>query len=214
MEGKWPYRCCFGGCCFWHLFSPAHCILVSFSSSFFSIRFLSVQVVLLYSNTDLATAWKKSFFILPEILDLHMINNLSIRVHAFARCMLISLPEDEILLTKYVNCSTNFRGFPLKVEMAPYLKHLNSVLFVFSQRLMTPATNSRLYCTDSVWEGIFARSARSSAQSVSVIVSAWYCLFFIFLNVKPFFLDLWTFVRGNLGRLQTCIVLMYLLTSL
>ena len=41
MRGKWPYRCCFLGCCFQDLFNIARSILVQFPSSFFSIRFNS-----------------------------------------------------------------------------------------------------------------------------------------------------------------------------
>ena len=48
-----------------------------------------------------------------------MIDNLSITVHAFARHMLTSLSVNEILLLRYVNLSTNFRGPPHKIEMVP-----------------------------------------------------------------------------------------------
>ena len=59
-----------------------------------------------------------------------MTDNLSIAVHAFARCMLTSFSEDEILLLRYVNLSTNFRSQSLKVDMDPAcLKHMNSVLY-------------------------------------------------------------------------------------
>ena len=61
-----------------------------------------------------------------------MTDNLSIAVHAFPMHMLTSLSVDEILLLRCVNRSTNFRGLPLKVEMAPHLKHMNYVLFVFT----------------------------------------------------------------------------------
>ena len=51
--------------------------------------------------------------------DLHMINNLLKTVHTFARCMVILLSVDEILLPRYVNWSTNFKGLPINMEMAP-----------------------------------------------------------------------------------------------
>ena len=41
-----------------------------------------------------------------------MIDNLSITVHAFARCILMSLSVDETLLPRYANLSTNFREQP------------------------------------------------------------------------------------------------------
>ena len=62
-----------------------------------------------------------------------MINNLSISVHAFTRHMLTSLSVDEILLLRYMNLSTNFRGLPLQVKIAPsFLKQMNSVFFSFT----------------------------------------------------------------------------------
>ena len=71
-------------------------------------------------HTVVLTAWKKSVFILSD----------RSAVNAFTRCMLTSLSIDEILLPRYVNLSTNFRGLPLRVEMAPsHLKHIYSVLF-------------------------------------------------------------------------------------
>ena len=76
---------------------------------------VSVQVVHPYSCTDTFTAWKKSCFILSKISNFHMIDNQSITVYTFARYMLTSLSVDEILLLRYVNMSTNFRGLPLRV---------------------------------------------------------------------------------------------------
>ena len=53
-----------------------------------------------------------------------MINNLSIAVHAFARRISTFLSVDEALLPNRANFSTNFRGSPLRVDMAPSrLKH-------------------------------------------------------------------------------------------
>ena len=79
------------------------------------------------------TVEKKPSFVLSERSDFHMIDNLSIAVHAFVWCILTSLSVNEILLPRYVNWSTSFRGFPLKVEIASScLKHINSVLFTFT----------------------------------------------------------------------------------
>ena len=50
----------------------------------------------------MATAWKKSCFILSQRSDFHMINSLSIWVCAFLMQMLTSLSVDEILLPRYV----------------------------------------------------------------------------------------------------------------
>ena len=38
MGGRWPYNCCFVGCCFQDLFNIAHNILVQLPFSFFYIR--------------------------------------------------------------------------------------------------------------------------------------------------------------------------------
>ena len=43
--------------------------------------------------------------------NFHMVHNLSIAVYDLPMCILTSLSVDEILLLKYMNCSTNFRGF-------------------------------------------------------------------------------------------------------
>ena len=95
--------------------------------------FIRVHVVHPYSKIDTAIAEKKSCFILSERSDFYMVNNLSMAVYAFTWHMLTSFSVDEILLPKYVNWSTNFRGLPFKVEMASFcFKHMNSVLFAFT----------------------------------------------------------------------------------
>ena len=71
---------------------------------------------------SMATTWKKSHFILLDRSDFHMIDNLSIAVHAFAKHMLTSLSINEMLPLMYVNLSSNFRGLPLRVKTAPFHK--------------------------------------------------------------------------------------------
>ena len=78
MGRKWPYSCCLVERCFHDLFSIARSILEQLPSSFFSIRFVSVHKVHLYSSIDTTAAWNESCFISSDITDLHMINNLSI----------------------------------------------------------------------------------------------------------------------------------------
>ena len=110
----------FRGCYFQGLFSIACINLVQFPSSFFSMRFVSVHVVHLCSSTDTTAAWKNSHLILSYSSDFHMINSISIAVHAFAWRILTSLSIGETLLPRYVNFSTNF-GRPLfRVSIAPY----------------------------------------------------------------------------------------------
>ena len=45
MGGKWPYGCCFVGCCLQDLFITGYTILEKFLSSFLSKRFVWISVV-------------------------------------------------------------------------------------------------------------------------------------------------------------------------
>ena len=60
IGGRWPYTCCFMGYYFLDLFSFACNILEPLLSSFFTICFVSIRVVNLYSRIDTTTARKKS----------------------------------------------------------------------------------------------------------------------------------------------------------
>ena len=62
MGGRWPYSWCFVACCRQDLFNIARKILLLLLSSFFSSRFVSVQVVHPYSSIDTTAAWKKLRF--------------------------------------------------------------------------------------------------------------------------------------------------------
>ena len=42
IGGRWPYSCCFLGCCFPGLFSIAHSILLQFHLAFSSVHFVNV----------------------------------------------------------------------------------------------------------------------------------------------------------------------------
>ena len=95
MGGRWPYSWCLAGCCVQDLFNIARNILVQLPSSFFSSRFVSVQVVHPYSSIDTTAAWKKLRFILSVRSDFHMIDCLSIAVHAFVSRMSMSFSVDE-----------------------------------------------------------------------------------------------------------------------
>ena len=59
MGGRWPYSCCFVGCCLQDLFNTARSILVYLPSSFFSIVFVSVHEVHPFDSIDTIAAWKK-----------------------------------------------------------------------------------------------------------------------------------------------------------
>ena len=64
--GRWPYNCCFVGCCSQDFLNIARSILVQLPSNFFSLRFVSVYVVHPYSRSDTTAAWKKFRFILSD----------------------------------------------------------------------------------------------------------------------------------------------------
>ena len=72
-----------------------------------------------YSSIDTIAAWKKLCFILLISYDFHMTDSLSIAVHAFASCMLMSVSVDETLLPRQGNLSTSFKDLPFSVEMTP-----------------------------------------------------------------------------------------------
>ena len=117
---KWQYSCCIGRCCFQDLFKIAHSIFALLTSSFFFKYLVEVQVEQPYNSTDTVITWKNSCFILSASLDFHIVGNPSIAVHIFY-VMLTSLSVDEILLSRYVKWSTNFR------DLTSCLKHMNSV---------------------------------------------------------------------------------------
>ena len=75
-------------------------IYYSYLSSFFSSRFVSVQVVHPYSSIDTTAAWKKLHFILSFWFDFHMIDSLSIAVHVFVSRVSMSFLVDETLEKK------------------------------------------------------------------------------------------------------------------
>ena len=102
-----------------------------------------------YSSIDTTAAWKKFHFILSDRLDFHMINSLSITVHAFARRVLMSLSVNEMLLPRYVDLFTNFRKLLFR------LKNMYSVWSGFTMRPMFPAACSRLCSRDSAGVGAF-----------------------------------------------------------
>ena len=116
MGVRWPHSCCFVGCCIQESFSIAGSILVQLPSRFFFKRFVSVHVVHPYSSMDSTAAWKELCFALSVRSDFHMIDNLSIAVHAF---VLTSFSVEEILLPKLVYLCTSFREPSFSVNMSP-----------------------------------------------------------------------------------------------
>ena len=62
----------------------------------------------------MTAAWKKLRFILSVRSHFHMIDILSIAVHAFVSCVSMSFLVDETLLPRLVNLSNSFRELPLR----------------------------------------------------------------------------------------------------
>ena len=94
MGDRWPYSWCFVGCCRQDLFNIALNILVYLPSSFFFSRFVSVRVVHPHSSINTTATWKKLRFILSVRSDFHMIDILSIAVHAFVSRVSTSFSAD------------------------------------------------------------------------------------------------------------------------
>ena len=72
-----------------------------------------------YSSIDTTATWKKLHFISSVRSDFHMIESLSIAVHAFISRVSMSFSVDETLLPRYVNLSTSLREAPSSVVMLP-----------------------------------------------------------------------------------------------
>ena len=100
-----------------------------------------------YSSTDTAAIWKISRFLLWERSNFPIIDKLSIAVYVFPMHMLTSLSVDEILLSRYLNWSTNFRGLRLRVEMASScLKHLLDIFMRIHGSPVSSITYLSIYC--------------------------------------------------------------------
>ena len=100
IGGRWLYSWCLVRCCRLDWFNIARRILVLLPSSFFSSCLVSVQVVHPYSSIDTTAAWKKLRFILSVRSDFHMIESLSIAVHAYVNRVSMSFSVDETLLPR------------------------------------------------------------------------------------------------------------------
>ena len=62
------------------------------------------------SSTDVSIAKKKPSFISSERLDFYAVDNPSITVSTFTMRKLTSFSVDEILLLRYMNWFTDFKG--------------------------------------------------------------------------------------------------------
>ena len=148
----------------------------------------------------MATAWEDSTFILLELTDLYMIDNLSVAVHGFPMCILTLLSVDKILLPRYVNWSINFRGLPSDVGLASFcLKILFKgwTLFYMSshrgQCLLLPAPG---YVAEIwLWAGVFARKMNLKMdQRQALLYAEWKNLIGQKTGSKSLVWKLWLFI--------------------
>ena len=91
-----------------------------------------------YSSTYMATALKNSCFGLLVRSDFHIVVNLLIAVHTLPLHMLTSLSVDEILLSSYMNSSTDFSGYHLMWRCTIFIK-AHELYFILDQHLLLPA---------------------------------------------------------------------------
>ena len=97
--GRWPYSCVLVGCCFHVLFNIACSIFVQVPSSLFSRRFVKVQVVQPYSNTETSTAWKNFCFNLSARSDFHITDNLPLgKVLSFSILPVLGISSSSTVL--------------------------------------------------------------------------------------------------------------------
>ena len=127
MGSKWSHSYCFVRCCFQDLLkqhaASLYCSRLVFSSV--------VSLQLKWCNHTLILIWLQvgRIPILSEGSDFYMVINLSKAVHAFPMHMLILLSVDEILLLRYINWFTNFRGLLFNEKIAPsWLKYIDYFL--------------------------------------------------------------------------------------
>ena len=95
LEIRWPYSCCFVGCCFQEFFNITRSILVQLPSSFFSVCLVIIHVVHPYSSLDMA--WKQLRFILSDRSNFYMTDNLLIAVYSH---VFMSFFVDETLVPR------------------------------------------------------------------------------------------------------------------
>ena len=100
MGVRWPYSCCFVGCCLQDLFIIARCILLQLPSSFLSSCLVSVHVVHPCCSIDTITAWKKLCFILSARSGFHKTDSLLIAARTFVSRVSMSVSVVETLLTR------------------------------------------------------------------------------------------------------------------
>ena len=119
MGGKWLYK------------TACSILLLNYTCSFFSRHFVRVRVVQRYRSTDMSVAWKNLRFILSDISNFHIVDNVSIAVHGLPMFMSTSISVDEILLPRYMNLSRAVHVLPtcmltsISVDEILLLRYMN-----------------------------------------------------------------------------------------
>ena len=145
-------------------------ILVYFPTRFFSKRFVKIEMVQYWHSNIF------SEFLFYFIREISFPNG---RLH---------VNSNPCFTLWHMNWSFNFRGLLFNEEIEPScLKHMNSVLSVFMQWSIPLVTYPKQCSISLAWGIVFARSARSSALFVWVIVSAGYRLLLAVYSRKHFF---------------------------
>ena len=197
MGGRWPYSCCLAGCYIQDLFYTARSILMKLLFSFFSIRLVSVHMVHPYGSIDTTAAWKKSRFILSDRSDFHIIDSLSMAVHAFVWHILTLVSLHETMLPRYVNFSTNFRVPSFRVEMAPSrLKHMYSVFCWFFFFCVYKVANASRYPLQAMQQGFGLGQLIFDKRYVICIVGVHYSFCGISSASYLFYVKLFSFIRS------------------
>ena len=78
--GRWPYSCCFVGCCLQDLFNIALTILCNCRQVFSPYVLLASTWCIHIVVIDITASWKKLRFLLSVRSDFHMTDSLSIAV--------------------------------------------------------------------------------------------------------------------------------------
>ena len=157
MGSRWPYSCCFVGCCSQNLFIIDCSILVPLLFSF-SPDALSASMGCIHEVLWIRLLLgKKLRFISSDRPNLYVTDSPSRALLAFASHALMSFSVDKTLLPRYVNFSTSFREPPFIMEMS----HFCIPFYLYRHGDL--CRRSRLSSKDSAWVGVFARSAILSA---------------------------------------------------
>ena len=125
IGGEWPFLLSSASRICSKLYTASFCSShLTFSPSIsFESRWYNHRIVLTFQQLG------RNPVLFYRRSDFHMIDNLSRAGHTLPMRKFTSLLVDEILLPKYVNWSTNFRGSPFN-EMVPSWLKIHKLCFI------------------------------------------------------------------------------------